>query len=136
MSAALIVLAAAFSVSCQKNNDGSKCPLNSLNGTSWTTGTGDQVMTLSFKENTFALTNIQKVEEITVSAIITGPYTYNNPNFEGEFGDLSIDPDVPGLVDLLRPSFPIGATLPGTVSTDGQTITTKGNTPKTFKRNN
>ena len=90
-------------------------------------------MTLSFKENTFALKNVQKVEDLAVSVTVTGPYTYDNPDFEGEFGTIRIEPEIPGLIDILPP-FPIGASLPGTVSADGQTITTQGDVPKTFKR--
>lgn len=151
ISLALILAATLFATSCNNKGD-NKCPLNSLDGTQWTCPVNEKsVMVLSFKGNGIELSQAAPVDNMgDITVIFTGTYTYKNPDFEGTFVD--VDFDVPesifqgltpeqkgiaeGMIETLKESFrsKLPGYLPGTVAGDAQSITTKGDEPRTFNR--
>ncbi len=128
-SVAMLVLATLSATSCSEKEKLSSS-LSSLTGTSWTANNG---LTLTFGSSAFTLSTSQVVEDVTVTISVTGPYNYDNPDFEGTVNGVSIEPDFPG-AQYLKDQFPIGASLPGTVSTDGNSLTTHGDQPNTFQK--
>lgn len=151
ISLALIFATGMVSTSCNKNNGNGKCSLDSLDGTQWTSPVNESVMVLSFKGNGIELSQAAPVGTLgNITVVTTGTYTYNNPDFEGTFVD--VDFDVPesifqgltpeqkeiaeGLINALKESFrsKLPGYLPGTVAGDAQSITTKGDEPRTFNR--
>ncbi|MBQ0006757.1 MAG: hypothetical protein KBS57_05080 [Alistipes sp.] len=129
-SVAMLILATLSTTSCSKDDNKTKSSLSSLTGTSWTANNG---LTLTFGSSAFTLSISQVVEDVTVAISVTGPYNYDNPDFEGTVNGVSIEPDFPG-AQYLKDQFPIGASLPGTVSADGNSLTTHGDQPNTFKK--
>lgn len=149
-SAALIIAVAMFATSCNNKGD-NKCALNSLDGTAWVSSDNNTVMTLSFKGNTIELKNEAPIAEYgNMTITFTGTYTYNNPDFEGTLTSVAFDvpqsiyqgltPELKEFVEEFidaqkeRARSTLPASLPGTVSSDAQSITTKGNTSRIFNR--